>query len=327
LAGLLAATLVARLVRALPLGFALPQEIEALYNAGSYSRAAEALQTAIAQTPKDAFLYYWLGRCYFEMHDFSRSISTWERAVGLDAGRSEYHDWLGRACGRKADESNHSNMASALSLARRTHQEFEAAVRLDATNISAQRDLIAFMANAPGNLGGGEERALKQIHTLSGVDPLEAELALADLYAAKKKFEQASNQYQKILRLSPITIGACLEAADYYRDRADAQDMARAVDAAANLAPSDRRLNYYRGVALVLQNKDLEIAENDLRSYIEAVADNSEVPAHSSAYEWLGKLYENEKKPGIAAEQYKVAAALDPQNKTLREELKRLQRK
>jgi tetratricopeptide (TPR) repeat protein len=328
LAVMLTAALSARPGRALPVSLdALPASIVALYSQGSYSQAADALQAAIVQHPKDASLYYWVGRSYFEIRDFNRSISSWERAVALDPGRSEYHDWLGRAYGQKADERSHSNMAAALSLARRTHHEFETAVRLNAKNVTGQRDLIAFMANAPGNLGGGEDRALEQIHALSGVDPLEGELALADLYAVKKKFEQAGEEYQKILKSAPGIIDAYLEVADYYRDRAEAEQMRQAVGAAARIAPSDRRLSYYRGVALVLEKKDPDIAEGDLRTYIDTVPDNSELPAHSSAYEWLGKLYENEKKPELAAEQYKAALTLDPQNKALREALKRLQKK
>ena len=326
LAAWLAATTAARPARSLSEGLdALPPNIAALYNAGQYRQAAEALEAAIEQNPRDASLPYWLGRCFFEIRDYSRSISSLEGAVKLDPERSAHHDWLGRACGRKADESSHSNMVSALSLARRTHQEFEAAVRLDATNINAQRDLIAFMASAPGSLGGGEENALAQIRALSAVDPVEGTLALADLYAVEKKFAQASAEYQKVLASASNHLDAYLEAADYYRDRGDSQPMEQAVEAAAKIAPTDRRLSYYRGVALVLENKDPTVAENDLRTYLNTVPDNSELPAHSSAYEWLGKLYENEKKPDLAAEQYKAALALDPQNKALREALKRVQ--
>jgi tetratricopeptide (TPR) repeat protein len=306
----------------------LPSDIKKLYNSGQYREAAEALQSAASQNPKNAGLYYYcLGRCYFEVRDFTRSISSWEHAIALDPSRSEYHDWLGRGCGRKAEENSHSNMASALSLARRTHHEFEVAVQLDSANISARRDLIAFMVSAPASLGGGEEHALEQIHSLSAVDPVEGELALADLYAEHKKFEQASEEYQKVLKSAPARIDADLEVADYYRDRNDSEDMQQAVDAAAKIAPSDRRLNYYHGVMLVLEKKEPDLAEKDLRAYIDTVPDNSEVPAHSSAYEWLGKLYEDEKKPDLAAEQYQTALTLDPQNKALREALKRLQKK
>jgi len=328
LAVLLAEMLVARPVRGLPtrLG-ALAPEIETLYNAGSYSSAAEALQAAIAQNPKDASLHYWLGRCYFEARDFDHSISTWERAVALDSNRSEYHDWLGRAYGRKAEQDSHTKMASALSLAHRTHNEFELAVQLDARNVDAQRDLISFMASAPGTLGGGEENALNQIRALSAVDPLEGMLALADFYATRKRFEQASDEYQKVLKSASGRIEAYLEAADYYRGRGDASLMEQAVEAASKISATDRRLNYYRGVALVLENKDADTAEKDLRAYIGTVPDNSELPSHSSAYEYLGKLYENRQQPDLAVEQYNAALALDPQNKGLHEALKRLQKK
>ncbi len=328
LSALLADILAARPANALPAGIdAPPPGIQALYNTGQYRQAAEALQAEVERNPKDAGLYFWLGRCFFELWDFSRSISSLERAVALDPDHSEYHDWLGRACGRKADESSHSNVGLALSMARRTRHEFEAAVQLDATNINAQRDLIEFMANAPGDLGGGEKRALDQIRALSAVDPLEGALALANLYAVRKKFEQAAEEYQKILNSSPNRIDAYLEAADYYRDRGDAEHMEQAVEAASKVDASDRRLSYYRGVALVLEEKDLAIAEKDLRAYIDTVPDNSELPAHSSAYEWLGKLYENEEKTDLAAEQFRAGLALDPQNKALREALKKLQKR
>ncbi len=323
--GLLSATTAARLARGSQPGLdAVPPDVRALYNSGSYRRAAEALQTAVKQSPKDSFLYYWLGRCYFELHDFDHSISNWERAVSLESDRSEYHDWLGRAYGRKAEQEAHTKMVSALSLAQRTHHEFEVAVQLDAKNIDAQRDLIAFMASAPSNLGGGEEHAQAQIRALSAIDPAEGALAQADLYAVRKKFEQASAEYQKALESAPNRIAVDLEIADYYRDQGDFAHMELAVDAAARAAPADRRIKYYRGVVLVLKKEDPETAEKDLRTYIETVPDNSELPSHSSACEYLGKLYENQGRPDLAAQQYQAGLALDPQNKSLREALKRL---
>ena len=323
--GLLLAMTAAKLLSGLPPALdAVPPGAAALYNSGFYRGAIGALQTAVERTPNDASLYYWLGRCYFEVHDFDHSISSWQRAVALESGRSEYHDWLGRAYGRKAEQDSHSKMVSALSSARRTHHEFQVAVQLDPKNIDAQRDLIAFMASAPGDLGGGEQPALEQIKALSAIDPVEGTLALADFYAGRKKFEQASQEYRKAFASAGNRIAVDLEVADYYRDRGDGSNMEQAVQAAARAAPADGRLNYYRGVALVLQKKDPETAEKDLRTYIESVPDNSERPAHSSAYEYLGKLYESQGRPDLATEQYKTGLTLDPQNKSLREALKRL---
>ena len=122
-------------------------------------------------------------------------------------------------------------------------------------------------------------------------------------------------------------IGVDFEIAEYYRDRGDGEHMEQAVAKAAALDPSDIRLNYYRGVALVITQQDAAKAEQLLRAYLDAAPDNSELPPRSSAREWLGRLYEEEHKLDSAAEQYQAGLALEPHNKTLREELKRVEKK
>jgi Tfp pilus assembly protein PilF len=77
----------------------------------------------------------------------------------------------------------------------------------------------------------------------------------------------------------------------------------------------------------VLEKKNPAAAENELHTYIATVPDNSEIPSHALAYGWLGKLYEHEQKPELAAEQYRTALTLDPQHTAAREALKRLQKK
>jgi tetratricopeptide (TPR) repeat protein len=166
---------------------------------------------------------------------------------------------------------------------------------------------------------------MRHFKALSAIDPVEAALALADFYADRKRFEQADAQYQKILSSQPNRVDAYFEIADYSLARDDSDHLEQAVQAAAKLVPSDRRLNYYRGAAMVLENKDWSVAEKELRTYVATVPDNSEVPAHSSAYQWLGKLYENEKKPELAVDAYRTALTLDPENKAVQQALKRLQ--
>ena len=58
----------------------------------------------------------------------TRAITVLERAVQLAPKDSAYHDWLGKAYGRKAEESM---FLSAMGLARKTHKEFEIAVQLE----------------------------------------------------------------------------------------------------------------------------------------------------------------------------------------------------
>ena len=305
----------------------LPADIERLYNGGLYRQAAEALNAAIQREPEESSLHYWLGRCFYELRDYNRAVSSLERAIALEPDRSDYHDWLGKSYGRKAEESNRFTPFSSFSLAHKTRREFETAVRLDTNNMEAQRDLIRYLMNAPGIVGGSEGAAEQRVHALTAVGSIEGELAQAELLASRKKFDEANQQYRKVLDLKPDRIGVYFEIAEYYRDRGDAGQMSEAVEAGALLAPSDHRLDYYRGIALILGNRNQGEAEKDLRRYLDTVPDNDNVPSHSTTHEWLGKLYDKEGQLDRAAQEYRAALILDPRNKQASEALKVLQRR
>jgi tetratricopeptide (TPR) repeat protein len=305
----------------------LPADIERLYNGGLYRQAAEALTAAIQREPQESSLHYWLGRCFYELRDYNRAVSSLERAIALEPDRSDYHDWLGKSYGRKAEEASRFSPFSSISLAHKTRHEFETAVRLDATNLEAQRDLIRYLMNAPGIVGGSEPAAEQRVHALSAVNPIEGELAQAELLASRKKFDEANQQYRKVLDLKPERIGVYFEIAEYYRDRGDARQMSEAVEAGALLAPSDHRLDYYRGIALILGNRNEGEAEKDLHRYLDTVPDNDNVPSHSTTHEWLGKLYDKEGQLDRAAQEYRAALILDPRNKQASEALKALQKR
>jgi tetratricopeptide (TPR) repeat protein len=302
----------------------LPPDIARFYDGGLYRQATEALDSAIGRQPRESSLHFWQGRCFFELRDYNKAISSLERAIALEPDRSDYHYWLGKSYGRKAEETSRFTPFSAFSLAHKTHREFETAVQLDENNLEAQRDLIRYLMTAPGIAGGSEEVAEQRIHALAAVDSAEASLAQAGLFASRRKFDEADQEYRKILDSKPDRIGVYFEIAEYYRDRSDAAQMAGATETGALLAPSDRRLDYYRGIVLVLRNEPME-AEKNLSRYLDTVPDNDNVPSHSSAHEWLGRLYEDEGHLDRAEQEYHAALTLDPHNKQARDALKAVQ--
>jgi tetratricopeptide (TPR) repeat protein len=76
-----------------------------------------------------------------------------------------------------------------------------------------------------------------------------------------------------------------------------------------------------------MKGKSPSEAEMLLKSYVATVPENSDLPPHAAALEWLGKLYESLGRLSEAAEQYKLSLSLDPHNKEVEEELKKVQRK
>jgi tetratricopeptide (TPR) repeat protein len=294
------------------------------FNSGHYHKAVDALTDAAAKSPDDAPLHFLLGQCYYELREFTRAVTSFERSVQLVPNRSEYHDWLGKAYGRRAEETM---FLSAMSWARKTHKEFEVAVHLEPSNFQAQRDLIRFEMYAPSIVGGGDDRALKHIEDLEKIDALQGQLARGEFLATKKKFAEADAVFAKILESNTDRIGVYLEAADYYRDRQNAAKMGEAIAAAERIDGEDRRLKFYRGVLFVVGKENPAEAESLLKSYIATVPDNSDLPSHSLALEWLGKLHESQGKFSEAAENYRASLTLDPHNKSVEEAWKRMKEK
>jgi tetratricopeptide (TPR) repeat protein len=294
------------------------------YNAGRYNRAVDALNSAIAKSPDDASLHFLLGESYYQLHEFPRAVTSLERAVQLAPKDSEYQDWLGKAYGRKAEESL---FLSAMSWARKTHREFEIAVELDSRNLEAQRDLIRYEMNAPSVVGGGDDKALKHIDALEKIDPIQGQLARGEFLATKKRMPEADAVFGKILESNSDGVGVYFEVCDYYRDRANTEKMGEAIERAVHIDPEDRRLKFYNGVFLAMKGKNPSEAETLLKSYLATVPDNSDLPPHAAAREWLGRLYESLGRFSEAAEEYRLSLSLDPHNKAVEEGLKRVQRK
>jgi tetratricopeptide (TPR) repeat protein len=289
------------------------------FERGDYRSAVSTLSAALAESPHDGRLFHWRSRSYLEQQDYSNAISDAERAVSERPDNSEYHRWLGRAYGAAAEQ------ARSFSLARKVRLAFEQAVQLDPSNLAARRDLVEFYLQAPWIVGGGSGKALKQVEAIVNVDAVAGHLAHAAYSLHEKRLAEAEADYQCVLDLRPDRIEPYLEVADFYEARGDAAKFASVVEQAARLAPSDARLAYYNGVALVLANRNLAEADRFFRTYLAASPRRSDLPSHATAHEWLGRLNERQGNTKAAADEYRAALALDPDRRPVREALRRLE--
>jgi tetratricopeptide (TPR) repeat protein len=291
------------------------------FNSGNYSGAIASLQAAITMNSSSAEAYYWLGRSYYEIHDYDNAITAGEKSVALDAKNSAYHDWLGRIYGGKADRDR------SFSYARKVKKEFEEAVQLNPSNVVARRDLEEYLIDAPWVVGGNKDEGVKQIDAIAAIDPVEGHLARAvyDLESLKKP-ELAEKEYRDVLAAKPTKIDPYFEVISFFQKQNKPADMQTAIQAAAQVSPSDPRLTYARGVALILANNNLAEAEKDLKSYLASTADRSDWPSHAAARIWLGRLYESQGKRSEAGEQYRAALQLDPNDKDAKGRLDQLEK-
>ncbi len=260
------------------------QTARSQFDSSNYAAAVRTLTNALAQSPQDSSLHYWLARSYYEMRDYDNAVQHAEMAVKLGPQNAEYNRWLGRAYGSKAEQSH------SFFLARKVKQAFEAAVRLAPRSIEARRDLMQYCVEAPWIVGGDKQNARKQIEAISQLDPLQGRLALAAYLTADKQWKAAETEYLAILDQHPSNFEAYTEAAEFFVDRKDPANLARTLEAAARVDSHDPRLEYYHGVSLVLQHTELSLAEQLLKSYLASVPERSSYPSHRSTMEWLRRI-------------------------------------
>ncbi len=291
------------------------------FNAGNYAAAIATLQATASQNTSNAAAAYWLGRSYYEIFDYDNAIAQLEKAVSLDPKNSIYHQWLGRADGGKADRDR------SFSMAKKVKKEFQQAVTFDPSNVAARRDLEEYCLDAPWIAGGSKSEALDQVNAIAALDPIQGHLARALYYReGLKEIADAESEIREVLSAKPKTADPYFEVANFFETQNEPADVQAAVQSASQVAPSDPRLAFYRGVAGVLANANLPAADEDLKAYLASTPERSNWPSHAAARKWLGRLYEAQGKPAEAAEQYRAALRLDPKNKDARERLERLEK-
>src|SRR5439155_3593132 len=254
----------------------IPDEAEAAFAAGDYSKAIEILNREAAASPRDAGVQHLLARCYFESEQFDRAIPAAEAAISLDAKNSVYHELLGRAYGEKADRSG---WFSALSLAKKARKEFETAVELDERNFSAMQALIEFDCSAPGIVGGGEDKAAKEIEKIAALDAAEGHYAHGNCRRQKKDYATADAEFTKALESNPMSVDLVYDIGDYAMKRDQAERLAGVVEAGEKLSPTDPRGAFYEAVAAILKGEQLSGAENTIRHYIDKVPRRNVYPS------------------------------------------------
>ena len=255
------------------------------FEAGEFEEAIKTLLAGQHVAPQDAAIDYWLERAYYEEKNYDLAIAYGEQAVREASDNAEYHRWLGRAYGAKAEQSH------SFFLARKVKKAFETAVNLAPLNIAARRDLMQYLAEAPWLVGGDKDKANQQVHVIARLDPIQGRLARAAFLSTEKKWKEAEVEYLAVLDQHPANIEPYMEAADFFADRKDANNLDLVLAQMERMSVPDPRRDFYRAVVLVLRRADLPTAEALLHCYIKSVPERSDYPSHKSALTWLAAAH------------------------------------
>jgi tetratricopeptide (TPR) repeat protein len=276
------------------------------------------LNVRVQSAPNDAELYHLLSRAYFHLKKWDEAISYGEKAVQLNPNKSDYHLWLGRAYGEKADSSS---FITAAGLAKKIRLSFERAVELDGRNVDARTDLAEFYVEAPGFMGGGTDKALAQAAAISQYDAARAHWVMAKIAENKKDYASAEREYQEAIK-ADSDADYWLNLASFYRKRQRYSDMDAAV--AKAIAANRKKTNALFDAATVLfeAQRNLPTAANLVRSYLTTVP-TEDAPAFQAHY-FLGQILEKQGDRNAAAVEYRASLSLASSYSPAQEALKRV---
>ena len=292
-----------------------------LLAAGRVDDAISTLSVQLDSAPDNPASYNLLCRAYFAVGNWDRAITACEKAVSLQPSNSEYHLWLGRSYGEKADSSS---FLSAAGLAKKVRREFERAVQLDPDNVAARTDLAEFYLEAPGIVGGGQDKARAQAEEVAKRNSAKAHWIQGRIAEKNKNLDAAEREYRAAITASHGGANAWLNLALFYRKTGRLDEMQDALRKAAS-APMDQPEVLVDAASTLLRaNRDLPFATQLVRRYL-ASSTVEQAPPFKAHY-LLGNILEKQGDRQGAAQEYQIALALARDFGRAREALDRVSR-
>jgi tetratricopeptide (TPR) repeat protein len=292
-----------------------------LLAAGRIDDAISTLQQKISGSPNDADSYNLLCRAYFALGNWDPGVSACEKAVALAPNNSEYHLWLGRIYGEKADASS---FLTAAGLAKKVRTEFETAVKLSPDSVSARTDLAEFYLEAPGIVGGGRDKAEAQAQTLSTMDAAKAHWVIARIAEKKKDMAAAEREYRAAIEASKGSAESWLDLALFFRHANRMDDMEDAIKHASTAPMKQPVVLVDSAETLIRAQRNLPLAVQLLRRYLSSNT-VEDAPAFKAHY-LLGTALEKQGDKAGAANEYRTALSLARNFSLAQEALNRVAR-
>jgi tetratricopeptide (TPR) repeat protein len=290
------------------------------YEAEDYAGAKTHFETALTTEPENAQAVYYLGRIALQQGEIDEAVELLEKAVSLDDANSEYHFRLGLAYAQKIQKVSFFEKGQ---LAPKLKGEFEKAVETDPSNIEARMGLAQYYLNAPPMVGGGKDKAMKQIEEIKELDPRQGHLFMAQVHMRAKEYDAAEEEYNAALALDPMDLDVHYQIGIFYQTKEDYPSAFEAFEGAVAIDAAYMPALYQIGRTAAFSGENLERGVECLNTYLQNEPGPG-LPTWANAQWRLGMLYEKMGQTDMARKAYEAALKLNPDYKEAKEALEKL---
>lgn len=272
--------------------------------AGRVDDVISELNGRLSSSPSDAESANLLCRAYFALEEWDRAESSCKKATALEPDNSRFHLWLGRVYGEKADRAN---FMAAAGLAGKVRGEFERAVQLNPKDVEARLDLAEFYVDAPGIVGGGEQKARVQAESVGAINPAREHWIYARIAEHKKDSAAAEREYHQYIDLSKGDAEAWLNLALFLRRQKRYDEMEQAIVKISQTSAPKPDVLWEASGMLYRAGRNFPLATELLTRYLSGPVEAA--PAFKAHY-LMGMLLEKQGDKAGAARQYRASLSL-----------------
>ncbi len=281
-----------------------------------------------------------------------------ETAIRLNPKLAPAHRELGEIY---ADQADKGSFFKQLSIGRKIHTEFDAALALAPKDPDNIFDQVQYFMEAPGVVGGDKKKSVATANDLVKIDPVRGYLALAYIARHQKQEDQLEGLYKKAAEANAHNYEAIITLASFYTgpqhlnvaqaalyaqaaldlnpDRIGAyrllafslvtekrlDEAAKMITRAESAIPDDLSPYVYAARALLRDGVELAKAEAYLKKYFtETREPEPGAPLIAGAHWSLARVYEKEGRQPEARAELETALRLRPDFEPAKSDLKRM---
>ena len=261
------------------------------------------------------------GACLLSIENWDDAIANNQRALKLQPGSSDFHTWMGRAYGEKAETVGPLGAAN---LARKTKSEFEKAVQLNPVGSQARLDLAEYYIEAPAIMGGGIDKARAQADATARFDLAASHLILARIAQQHKDFGEAETEFKAAIATAKNPASYWINLASFYQSRGRMPEMEKAIVTAVAVPGRTQSVLYDAAGILNRAGRNLPGALEYLHEYLSSGRFDEDAPVFRAHY-LLGQILEKMQRRSEAVTEYRAALNMASDFKKAQTALERLQ--